>query len=304
MKKSVQIKEKAHELGFELAGITPALPVPDFDRFRWWLDQGYAGLMGYMRRGMERRGDPGKILPGVKSVICVGMNYFTEGPPSPVARYAWGEDYHEVLGKRLKVLEEFIQKIDPEARTKAYVDTGAILERSYASQSGLGWIGKNTCLINDGVGSYVFLGEILTTFALEESEYDRPALDQCGTCSKCLDACPTNALPEPYVLDANRCISYLTIEYRENFSPEQSKMVGEHVYGCDICQEVCPYNDRIQPTALPEFQQRQVLAQTWAPEFKNLAEEGFSKMIQGSAMDRIKFKQWVRNCRSSLSKKN
>ena len=188
----------------------------------------------------------------------------------------------------MKKLERFIaSEIDPAARTKSYVDTGPVLERSYAARAGLGWIGKNTCLINNGLGSYVFLGEVLTTLELDESEYDRPDLDQCGTCSKCLDACPTQALVEPYVLDSNRCISYLTIEYRGNFSPEQEAMVGNHLYGCDICQEVCPYNERIPVSPLPEFQPR--------PGLEKVLETRFEEIIRGSAMRRIKHPQWIRN---------
>ena len=249
-----RIKARARELGFELVGIAPATPTPDFDFFRWWLDQGFAGTMDYLRRGAERRSDPAKILPGIRSVICCGMNYYTESPGAPIARYAQGEDYHEVLGQKLAQLEDFIhQEIDPGAGTKRYVDTGAILERSYAARAGLGWIGKNSCLINNGLGSFCFLGEILTTLVLEP---DRPVLDQCGSCTKCLDACPTGALVEPGVLDSNRCISYLTIEYRAAFTPEQGQMVKGHVVGCDICQEVCPYNERISITPLPEFQPR------------------------------------------------
>jgi epoxyqueuosine reductase len=293
MSKAQKIKEKAKELGFELVGIIPADPAPDFDFFRWWLDRGYAGTMGYLKRREEKRGDPKKVLPGVKSVICCGLNYYKEGPSGhPIARYAWGDDYHEVVGERLKKLERFItSELDPAARTRSYVDTGPVLERSYAARAGLGWIGKNTCLINNGLGSYLFLGEILTTLAFEESEYDRPGLDQCGTCSKCLDACPTDALTEPYVLDSNRCISYLTIEYRGDFSPEQEAMVGSHLYGCDICQEVCPYNERIPVSPLPEFQPRAVL--------EKISGAPFEEAIRGSAMNRIKRRQWLRNLTAS-----
>lgn len=292
MNASARIKEKARELGFELVGITPAHPAPDFDFFRWWLDRGYAGTMGYLKRGEEKRGNPEKILPGAKSVICCGLNYYKEGPADhPIARYAWGEDYHDVIGERLKKLESFIRtEINSNARTKSYVDTGPVLERSYAARAGLGWIGKNTCLINNGIGSYVFLGEVLTTLELDESEYDRPDLDQCGTCSKCLDACPTQALVEPYVLDSNRCISYLTIEYRGNFSEEQEKMVGNHLYGCDICQEVCPYNERIPESPSGEFKIR--------PEIQDAASSAFEKMTHRSAIERINFPQWERNLRA------
>lgn len=257
MNTAQKIKEKARALGFELVGIVRAHPAPDADFFRWWLDQGYAGTMGYLKRGEERRTDPDKVLAGVRSVICCGLNYYTDSPGVPISRYAQGEDYHQVVGERLKGLEEFIvREIDPTAKTKAYVDTGPVLEKSYAARAGLGWIGKNTILINDGVGSFVFLGEILTTLEFAESDYDRPALDQCGTCTKCLDACPTAALVEPHILDARRCISYLTTAFKGPLSEEQRGMIGRHEYGCDICQEVCPYNEWIPVTRLSEFQPR------------------------------------------------
>ncbi|MBI3540732.1 MAG: tRNA epoxyqueuosine(34) reductase QueG [Deltaproteobacteria bacterium] len=290
----MQIIDKARELGFELVGLTRAHPVPHYDSLLTWLDRGYAAMMGYLQRGAEKRGDPSKILPGVKTIICCGLNYFTENPEGPVSRYAWGDDYHSVVGDRLQKLEEFIRKIAPEAQTKSYVDTGPILERNFAAQAGLGWIGKNTCLINNGVGSYFFLGEILTTLEFEEHEYHRPVMDQCGTCTKCLEACPTQALVEAYVLDSNKCISYLTIEHRGDFSPEQKKMVGDHIYGCDICQQVCPYNERIQETPLKEFQPRSEWQEKQG-EWKEWTEEEFKKAIRGSAMTRIKYPQWKRN---------
>ncbi len=294
-----RIKEKAAELGFELVGIAPVAPSPDFDFFRWWLDQGFAGTMAYLKRGEEKRGDFEKILPGARSVICCGLNYYQGGSSHPIARYAWGEDYHKILGEKLQRLEEFIRtEIDPQSQTRSYVDTGPVLERSHAAQAGLGWVGKNTCLINNGLGSFFFLGEIITTLEFGESDLGRPGLDQCGTCSKCLDSCPTGALTEPYVLDANRCISYLTIEYRGEFSPEQSKMAGDHLYGCDICQDVCPYNDRIPITPLLEFHPRPEMMEKTQEEWEHITESDFKKLTQDSAMNRIKLAQWRRNLKN------
>lgn len=293
----LDIQEKAIALGFELVGITPAHPVPDIDLFRSWLGRGYGATMTYLHRQAERRSDPEKILPGVKSLICVGMNYYTGAPGNRIARYAHGEDYHRVIGEKLKELEALIVMVDPSAKTKSYVDTGPVLERSYAARAGLGWIGKNTMLINDGLGSYFFLGEILTTLEFPSEEYGVPALDQCGTCSKCLDACPTQAFPEPGVLDANKCVSYLTIEYKKDFSPEQEKMVGDHLYGCDVCQEVCPYNDRIPSTPLKEFQPRVVLQERLRSGHWPTTEEEFQAFIEGTAMERIRYAQWIRNLR-------
>lgn len=281
-----RIKAKAKELGFELVGIAPAQPVPDYDFFRWWLDQGFAGTMDYLRRNAVRRGDPERVLPGVRSVVCCGINYYHDGSGTPISRYAQGRDYHAVLVGKLKDLEKFIRReIDPNAATKSYVDTGPVLERSYAAQAGLGWIGKNTCLVNNGIGSFCFLGEVLTTLKVE---YDRPALDQCGSCTKCLEACPTGALPEPYLLDARRCLSYLTIEYRGPFTDKEKERIGPHLFGCDICQEVCPYNDRISISPLPEFQGAEVPCE-------NTTKEEFHELTKGSAMERISFAQWRRN---------
>ena len=292
--KAQRIRDFAQSVGFELVGIAPAHPAPDFDLFRQWLDQGYAATMTYLHRGAEKRGDPSKILPGVRSVLCCGLNYYTGDRSSPISNYAWGEDYHRVVGEKLEQVAAFIRmEIDPTAQTRAYVDTGPVLERSYAASAGLGWIGKNTMLINNGVGSYFFIGEILTTLAFDSADYGRPALDQCGTCTQCLDACPTNAFAEPGVLDANRCISYLTIEYRREFSAEQENKVGGHLYGCDICQQVCPYNDRIAATPLAEFQPRPDLPD---PSVRDEAE--FLRRIEGSAMNRIKFSQWKRNLKA------
>jgi epoxyqueuosine reductase len=296
MTKGQKIKEKARELDFELVGIAPAHPAPDFDFFRQWLDRGYGATMTYLNRQAERRGDPEKVLPGVKSVICLGLNYFTGAPGDRIARYAHGGDYHRIVGKKLKALEEFlVSSVDPSSKTKSYVDTGPVLERSYAARAGLGWIGKNTMLLNDGLGSYFFLGEILTTLEFAEEDYGRPALDQCGTCTRCLDACPTEAFPEPGVLDANKCISYLTIEYKKEFTPEQEAMVKGHLYGCDVCQEVCPYNDRIPEMPLREFRPREAVQEILRGKAVGSDEGDFLRLIAGSAMGRISFQQWKRN---------
>ncbi|MDO8644845.1 MAG: tRNA epoxyqueuosine(34) reductase QueG [bacterium] len=289
-----KIKETARLLGFELVGVAPAKPVPDYNLFLSWLNKGYAGTMSYLHRGAERRGDPEKILPGVKSIICCGLNYFTDQKKSTdrkedeawISAYAWGEDYHKILEGKLKRLEEFIQSLSGRARTKTYVDTGAILERSYAAQAGLGWIGKNSCLINNGIGSFFFLGEILTTLELD---YDKPTFDQCGTCTKCLDACPTQAFVEPGVLDARRCLSYLTLEYRGTLTQD----LKGHVAGCDICQEVCPYNQAIPLSQEKGFYPREGLV---APKIEQL-------IGTKSPVPRIKQSQWERNISNIRSSK-
>lgn len=292
-----KIKQKAHEVGFELVGITSAQPLPEVEFFKNWLGQSFHGTMAYLERGLEKRSSPEKILPGVRSIICCGMNYHTgkirsidqKAPDRRwVSAYAWGEDYHAILGEKLKQLEKVIQEMAPEAKTKSYVDTGPILERSYAARAGLGWIGKNSCLINNGLGSFFFLGEILTTLELEE---DKPTFDQCGSCTRCLEACPTEAL-KPYELDARRCIAYLTVEHKGELGEFENKLAG-NVAGCDICQEVCPYNERIPITSEKRFFPREGLV---APHWQEL-------IGSKSPVPRIKQPQWERNVKP-LGKRN
>ena len=244
-----EVKAQAADLGFDLCGIAPAVAFPELGFLREWLDRGYAGEMHYMHRSAERRADVRAVLPSARSVISLGTVYNTDRPYSTenadpavaaIARYAWGDDYHVEIGSRLDALVAWLRAAaDDWFEARAYVDTGPVQERVYAQYAGLGWIGKNTCLINPELGSWIFLSEIICNLALEP---DAPALDQCGTCTLCLDACPTGALVEPRVLDSTRCLSYLTIELKGAIPVEHRDAVGEHAYGCDICQEVCPWN--------------------------------------------------------------
>lgn len=246
---SALVKARAREIGFDLCGIAPAAGFPELQYLKEWLAQGYAGHMGYLPRTAVRREDVRRVLPAARSVIVTGTLYNVDRPYSVerneageaiVSRYAWGDDYHDVLSRRLDQLVAWMRSEhrDPfEAR--AYVDTGPVQERVYAQYAGLGWIGKNTCLINPELGSWLFLAEIICELSLEP---DDPGLDQCGTCTLCLEACPTQALREPHVLDATRCLSYLTIELKSAIPEDLRDAVGTHVYGCDICQDVCPYN--------------------------------------------------------------
>jgi epoxyqueuosine reductase len=249
MLSSEAVKRRAGEIGFDLCGIAPAAAFPELRFFREWIDRGYAGTMGYLPRTAERRSDVRRVLPAARSVIVLGAVYDSGQPYSTerddasrgeVARYAWSRDYHEVLGRRTSELVGWMRDAHPEPfEARAYVDTGPIQERVYAQYAGLGWIGKNACVINPGCGSWILLAEIVSSLELQP---DAPALDQCGTCTLCLDACPTGAIVEPHVLDATRCISYLTIEYRGVIPEELRDGVGSHLFGCDICQEVCPWN--------------------------------------------------------------
>jgi epoxyqueuosine reductase len=245
---SSAVKARARSIGFDLCGVARADSYPELAFLPEWLDRGYAATMGWMHRSAEKRADVRLVVPNARSVIVTATLYNTARPYSAdldadvarISRYAWGDDYHDVLSERLEALVAWMraESADPfEAR--AYVDTGPVQERVYAQYAGLGWIGKNTCLINEELGSCVFLSVVITNLLLEP---DAPGLDQCGTCMRCLDACPTGALVEPHVMDATRCLSYLTIELKGAIPDGAREDIGRHAYGCDICQDVCPWN--------------------------------------------------------------
>jgi epoxyqueuosine reductase len=248
------IKARAAELGFDLCGIAPAGDFKELAFLPDWLARGYAGEMQYLERSAELRSDVRAVMPSARSVIALATVYNTDRPYSTeiadpsaalIARYAWGDDYHEVIQQRMDALVAWMRaRGGPEFEARAYVDTGPVQERVYAQYAGLGWIGKNTCVINPEIGSWLFLSEILCSLPLEP---DAPALDQCGTCRLCIDSCPTGAIVDPYVVDATRCLSYLTIELKGTVPIEDRESFGRHAYGCDICQEVCPWN--AQPAA-------------------------------------------------------
>jgi epoxyqueuosine reductase len=243
------IKHHAHRLGFALAGVCPATPLAGADRLREWLASGYAGQMHYLPEREEAYAHPRSVLDGVRSIVVLAMNYRTAEPAQVgpgqgrVSRYAWGDaDYHDVIHDRLRPLCDFVHEHSPSAKVRGVVDTAPLMERELAQTAGLGWVGKNTLLLNKKLGSWFFLAALLTDLELE---YDSPhEQDHCGTCRACLDACPTNAFPQPYVLDATRCISYLTIELRDHIPSELRAGVGQWLFGCDICQDVCPWNHR------------------------------------------------------------
>jgi epoxyqueuosine reductase len=324
------ICEQARELGFDLCGVAPADAFPELAQVSTWLGRGYAGEMNYLRD--ERRADPRLALEGARSLIVVALNYNSPQPYSTeqagvhdddsprgwISRYAWGDDYHEVLREKLNALVARMHAQWPEPfEARAYVDTGPVVERVAAKYAGLGWLAKNTCLINEQLGSWLFLGVILTTLELEASlgPGQPPAADLCGNCTLCLDACPTQAFAAPYVLDARRCISYLTIELRGGIPEELRPQMGNAVIGCDICQDVCPWNRKSSVTQLAQFQPRTMElpgeaksengkekmengATLYAPELERLAslsQEEFSRIFRGSAVKRAKWRGLVRN---------
>jgi len=302
------VKCKAEELGFDLCGIAPADGFPELKFLDEWLARGYAGEMPWMARTAGRRADVRNVVPGARSVIVTGTIYNTVGrtlsgspgerdDPRPadavIARYARGDDYHDVLGKRLDALLEWMRReTSAPFDARAYVDTGPVQERVYAQYAGLGWIGKNTCLINAEHGSWLFLAEIITTLALEP---DAQALEQCGSCRRCLDACPTGALVDAGVLDSTRCISYLTIELRSSIPEEYRPALGGHVYGCDICQDVCPYNQPSSTSSDLPWQARAGLDLPRLVDLWRRPDSELRALIKGSAMTRAKLTGLRRN---------
>ena len=298
---SAAIKAKARELGFDLCGIASADSHPELRFLREWIDRGYAGEMAYMTRSADRRADVRAVVPGARSVIVTGTVYNTVEPYAPepdddvalISRYAWGDDYHDVLKARLDALLSWMRAESSESfDARAYVDTGPVQERVYAQRAGLGWIGKNTCLINPTLGSWVFLSEIICTLPLEP---DASGLDQCGSCTRCLDACPTGALVGPGVLDATRCISYLTIELRGPIATELRPGIGTHVYGCDICQDVCPYNQASIVSQDEAWQPRSGLNLPGLAELWRRSDDDLRALTRHSAMRRAKITGLRRN---------
>jgi epoxyqueuosine reductase len=298
---SASIKAKARALGFDLCGISAAASFPELAFQREWIDRGYAGDMHWIPETADQRADVRHVLPGARSVIVTATLYNTPRPYSDklppdvarISRYAWGDDYHAVIKARLEALRAWLHEEHPAAfDSRVYVDTGPVQERVYAEYAGLGWIGKNTCLINAELGSWLFLGVIITTLPLEA---DAQGLEQCGSCTRCLDACPTGALVEPGVLDSNRCISYLTIECRSPLPVEHLESIGTQIYGCDICQEVCPYN---QPAPVSDDHHWRPHAGLDLPRLVDLAEksdEELEALIRHTPMKRQKIEGLRRN---------
>jgi epoxyqueuosine reductase len=297
------VRNLAADCGFDLAGVATPHPPPDFGRFQHWVSRGLAGEMRYLTdHRADIRGDPKHLLPNVQSIICVGLVYngpepystrFADPERAWISRYGWGADYHNTVRTKLEELKFKLLEIE-QFESRICVDTAPLLERSLGRDAGLGWIGRNTCLINQKLGSWFFLGELLTTLEIEP---DTPPPDRCGTCSRCIEACPTAAIvPSPdgqYELDARLCISYFTIELRSAIPESQRASVGAHIFGCDICQDVCPWNRRAAETAEPDFRPRE-----FAPGLERMAgitEPEFRDMFRDSPISRARYRGFLRN---------
>ncbi len=297
-----KLKAYAASAGCDLVGVAPIRAFEELEFYPPWLEAGHAGEMDYLHRQLPKRLDPRQILPEARSVVVIGLNYHTSQPLSIsvddpergwISRYAWGEDYHEVLGRILAQLDAYLRReAGAEYQGKYYVDTGPVLDRVFAKYAGLGWFGKNTNLINQRMGSWFFIGELITNLPLE---IDSPPPDRCGTCRRCLDACPTEAFVQPYVLDSKRCISYLSIELRGTIPAELRPGMGAHVFGCDICQDVCPWNRKAPFTLNPAFSARENLAAPLLSELAEMDERAFRERFRGSPLKRAKWRGFMRN---------
>jgi len=287
---------RAQEIGFDDCRIANANPPRHAAEFRAWLKSGSAADMSWIERGAAKRDDPQKVLPGARSVVVLAMSYWQGEAAAPnehsgrIARYAWGDDYHEVIEEKLRDLNNFLTTAG--GRQKYYVDTGPVLERDFAAEAGIGWHGKSTMLLNRELGTWFFLAEIFTTLDLPP---DAPQPARCGTCTRCIDACPTGAITAPHQLDARRCISYLTIELKGSIPLELRPLIGDRIYGCDDCLDACPWNRFARISRKSAFAARPAVARMQLRDFLALDEEQFREMFCGSPIKRIKRRGFLRN---------
>ncbi|HAA15333.1 MAG TPA: tRNA epoxyqueuosine(34) reductase QueG [Cytophagales bacterium] len=295
---SALVKETAHSLGFDFCGIAKAEFLEDeAPKLEAWLKQGMQGQMAYMANHFDKRLDPTLLVPGAKSVISLGYTYFPEQSiPEDntyhIARYAYGQDYHHVIKSKLRTLLEKLTEKIGNIEGRAFVDSAPVMERQWAQRAGNGWIGKNSLLLNRQLGSYFFLAELIIDLELEP---DGPVQDYCGTCTRCIDACPTDAIPQPYVVDGSRCISYLTIELKEAIPNEFEDKMENWIFGCDICQEVCPWNRFAKPHQEPAFGAHPDLADMKYEDWEEITRDTFQKIFKKSAVKRTKYEGLVRN---------
>lgn len=297
-KYTLLLKSKAQDLGFIHCGIAKAeFLEEDAFQLEKWLNQGRHGKMGYMENHFDKRLDPTKLVPGSKSVISLVYNYFpkndlAENGSYKIAKYAYGKDYHFVIKDKLKTLMQFLQEEIGDIHGRAFVDSAPVMERSWAQRAGVGWIGKNSLLLNKGTGSFFFLAELILDV---EFEYDGPVKDYCGTCTACMDACPTDAIPEPYKVDASKCISYFTIELKDQLPEEHKGQFNDWIFGCDICQDVCPWNRFSKPHNEPEFEPHPQLNEMSKNDWEEISHELFNELFRKSAVKRTKYEGLKRN---------
>jgi epoxyqueuosine reductase len=303
-----QLVALASELGFDSCRVAECSTPEHVSEFENWLGEGAAGEMNYMERGAEKRANPQKILPGARSIIVLALNYF-QGEPvrrssssaelrrdvqtaatGRIARYAWGDDYHDVIATKLDKIDSFLREFGGEQ--KCYVDTGPVLERDHAAQAGIGWHGKSTMLINEQLGTWFFLAEILTTLELAP---DAPVRDRCGKCTRCIDACPTGAIVAPHRVDARRCISYLTIELKGAIPLEFRSLIGDRIFGCDDCLDACPWNRFAQVSRESAFSARRSTTSFALRDYLNLTDTEFRNLFRNSPIKRIKRRGFLRN---------
>ncbi len=294
------IKQESKRLGFDFCGISKAeFLEEEAPRLEKWLKDGKHGKMQYMENYFDLRLDPTKLMPGAKSVISLLLNYFPEttlrqtSDASPkISKYAYGKDYHSVIKEKLKKLIEYIQENIGEVNARAFVDSAPVMDKVWAKKAGLGWVGKHSNLISKSNGSFFFIAELLVDLELE---YDGPVADYCGTCTKCIDACPTDAISEPYVVDGSKCISYFTIELKENIPQEMKGKFDNWAFGCDICQDVCPWNSFSTPHNEPQFKAKPEILNFSKKDWEEISEEIFKKTFKDSPLSRPKFEGIKRN---------
>jgi epoxyqueuosine reductase len=303
---SAEIRAKAAEIGFDKVGIVAAEPLAaEGEKFRGWLDRGFHGGMTWLEGEPEKRSDPRLIFPAGRSVIVTALNYYTEhrhisdDRKGKISRYAWGDDYHDIVSEKLKQLLDWMRAEDPSIEGKICVDTAPMMDKAWAERAGIGWIGKSTNLITTELGSWVFLGEIIVNTDLECDQVDR--MDHCGTCTACIDACPTDAIVAPYLLDARKCISYATIELRDDTLPELVRdNLDGWIYGCDVCQDVCPWNRFEQPTVEQRFEPRKAETSLGLDVLTNMNHDEYVVRFRKSAIKRAKLSGLKRNASALL----
>ena len=298
------LKTEAQRLGFLSCGISKAVFLEtEAPRLEQWLKNSYQGHMGYMENHFDKRLDPRKLVEGAKSVVSLLFNYypaeFQEDNTYKIAKYAYGEDYHGVIKDKLHELLHTLTEQIGAISGRVFVDSAPVLERAWAAKSGLGWVGKNTNLITPKTGSFYFIAELIIDLELD---YDYPTTNHCGTCTACIDACPTEAIIQPYILDAQKCISYTTIELKENIPAELNGKLNDWIFGCDICQDVCPWNRFAKPTQEPRFLPNETIVNYTKNDWRELTEEVFKKTFQNSPLKRAKFQKFIGNIQATKLK--